>query len=156
MSSEEMSPQDVMAAALMASAAREADSRKRMGHTQKVNELLEMLPPDMIIERLKGSLYRNLGVLEAWQKSEEANAGQDMLAAALFSVATTVGEALKWIAVHNGLNPYEPYGDDSYVIRVQDIVLGIEFSDDESEPGGGEESVSPRSKMKYNEGDDEL
>jgi hypothetical protein len=150
-----MSP-EMMAAAMMASATREAEIRKRRGHIKMVNDLLQELPPELVIERLKGNLYRNLGVLESWQKSEETNAGQDMLASSLFNVATAVGEAVKWIAMHNGIDPYEPYGDDSYVIRVQDLLLGIEFSegDDEEE----EQLATPR-KKEYDvvkEEDDEL
>lgn len=128
-----MMPPGMMAAAMMASAAREADERKRMGHTKLVNRLLKELPPDLMIERLKGILYRNLAVVEMWQKSEEANAGQDMLAQSMFNMSTAIGEALKWIAIHNDIDPYQPYGDDTYVIRVQDIVLGIELDEDEEE-----------------------
>jgi hypothetical protein len=146
-------PDGMMAAAMMASAAHEAEERKRRGHTKLVNGLLKELPPDLMIERLKGVLYRNLAVVEMWQKSEEANAGQDMLAQSMFNMSTAIGEALKWIAIHNGIDPYQPYGDDTYVIRVQDIVLGIDLDDDE------EYLVTPQ-KREYDqrvvEDDDEL
>jgi hypothetical protein len=154
-------PDGMMAAAMMASAAREAEERKRRGHTKMVNELIQVLPPDLIVERLKGVLYRNLSILESWQKSEEANAGQDMLAQSMFNLATAVGEAVKWIAVHNGLDPYEPYGDDSYVVRVQDIVLGVEIEEDgDEEESEYEKELAPVRKREYHseqdETDDEL
>jgi len=147
-----------MAEAMMASAAREADVRKRMGHTKLVNRLLKELPPGLMIERLKGVLYRNLSVVEMWQKSEEANAGQDMLAQSMFNMSTAIGEALKWIAVHNGIDPYQPYGDDTYVIRVQDIILGIELDDDEEElvASQGREYDQRVTRRAEEEEDDEL
>lgn len=153
--SDGMISEEVVSSMMMASAAREAEIRKRQGHAKLVNELLENLPPDLMIERIKGVLYRNLAILESWQKCEEANAGQDMLAQALFSISTTLGESMKWIAMHNEIDPYAPYGDDTYVIRVQDIVLGIELEEDEEK-----EFVADPPKRKYDvverDEDDEL
>lgn len=129
-----------MLAAMMAQAAmqKEVEEQRREAYLEKVNEILRELPPDLMIERLKSVLYRNAGILECWQKSAEANAGQDMLANSLYQMTTAVGEAIKWIANHNELDPYEPYGDDSHVLRVQDIVLGIDldeqFEEDDDQP----------------------
>lgn len=122
-------PMDMLKAMSMAE---QSDIRKRQGHTRLVNQVLQELPPDLMIERIKGALYRNISIVETWQKCEEANLGQDTIADAAFKLITCLAETIKWIAINNGLDPYEPYGDDSYVVRIQDIVLGIDLEEEES------------------------
>ena len=140
------------------SMAEQSDIRKRQGHIMLVNQLLQELPPELMIERIKGILYRNISIVEIWQKCEEANLGQDMVADATFKLITCLAEAIKWIAINNGLDPYEPYGDDSYVVRIQDLVLGIDLEEEVSlvTPPKMEYDKKTKVKAEVEEEDDEL
>jgi hypothetical protein len=108
----------------MAAAIREQEEQ----HLKMLNESLRSMPPEEMIKRLKGVLWRLVPVLRL-SEMMQLDYGAEVLSVNLRTALSTITDALKWIGYHNEIDPMEPFGDDTTIVAIRDIVLGQEPPD---------------------------
>ena len=93
------------------------------GQLRILNEVLKAMPPEEMIKRLKGVLWRLVPLLRL-SEMMQLDYGSEVLSVSLRTALVTLTDAVKWIGWNNGLDPMAGFGDDTTIIALRDMMLG--------------------------------
>jgi len=88
-----------------------------------LNEAIKVMTPDDIIRRLKMLLWRLAPTLRL-SEMVQLDYGAEVLSVSLRSAVVGITDAVKWIGWKNGLDPLAPFGDDTIIVAIRDMMLG--------------------------------
>lgn len=91
---------------------------------------LSALTPEDFIKQLKHLLYRNVQNIEIMSQSiESLSLSEKILLESTDSLFNGVLYAMKWIALNNGIDYNEKFGDSFLVQKIGDFVLGEQIDE---------------------------
>lgn len=88
-----------------------------------LNEALKEMPPEEMIKRLKGVLWRLVPLLRL-SEMVRLDFGSEVLSVSLRTALVTITDAVKWIGWNNNLDPLDGFGDDTTIVALRDMMLG--------------------------------
>lgn len=89
------------------------------------NRAMRTYPPEAMINRLKMVLYRTMPMMTAVGGNENRTVSESMLLELLEQLCNSISDSIKWIAFHSDIDYNAPFGDDSLIIKFEDIILGV-------------------------------
>lgn len=106
---------------------REKAKRNLDAKIEGTNKTMKVLPPDKMIDRLKMVLYRTMPMMNVVGNNEAKTTSEAMLLELLEQLCNATADSIKWISFHSGVSYNAPFGDDSLIIKFEDMILGTPF-----------------------------
>jgi hypothetical protein len=114
---------------------REKAQKSLDAKVQGTNKTMRTLPADRMVDRLKSVLYRSMPIMTACGNNDNRTVGESVMLELMEQLCNAVSDSIKWICLHNGLDYNAPFGDDSLIIKFEDLVLGTPFDSRVEEKG---------------------
>jgi hypothetical protein len=102
----------------------EREEQARAERNAQVQQLLQQMPPEAFLERLKGILSRVCPFIVSCEEGE-MDGGERMLMTAADMMLGGLVDAVRWVALHYDIDLNLPFGDDNIDLELSGLKLGV-------------------------------